>query len=101
VNQFHCFTMGMGSRILPFLPILDTGVAALPYWHRLTSSLPIREATGVSLTDTHHGFYPKSNVMCTICFTICLFIGPDLDGHRICFTICLFIGPDLDGYRAP
>jgi len=39
-----------------------------------------------------------------ICFTICLFISPDLDGHRaptICFTICLFISPDLDGYRAP
>jgi len=34
-----------------------------------------------------------------ICFTICLFISPDLDGHRatICFTICLFISPDLDG----
>ena len=35
----------------------------------------------------------------TVCFTICLFISPDLDG--ICFTICLFISPDLDGHRAP
>jgi hypothetical protein len=32
------------------------------------------------------------------CFTICLFISPDLDGYRapICFTICLFISPDID-----
>jgi hypothetical protein len=22
-------------------------------------------------------------------------------GERICFTICLFISPDLDGHRAP
>ena len=34
----------------------------------------------------------------TLCFTIFLFISPDLDG--ICFTICLFISPDLDGNRA-
>jgi hypothetical protein len=52
--------------------------------------------------------------MFTVCFTICLFISPDLDGHRapkksmtpespryVCFTICLFISPDLDGHRAP
>ena len=72
-----------------------------------------------------------------VCFTVCLFISPDLDGYRasltlrdpeickvptpkyeaaalhehlstgypslttICFTICLFISPDLDGHRAP
>ena len=51
-------------------------------------------------------------VQCQYAFTICLFISPDLDGHRapqirrhrastICFTICLFISPDLDRYRAP
>jgi hypothetical protein len=60
-----------------------------------------------------------------ICFTICLFISPDLDldqnqtnlwhfldtlcldsrqkksppNQTICFTICLFISPDLDGNR--
>ena len=54
------------------------------------------------------------NDMGMICFTICLFISPDLDRHRayidpamfhnmfvrtlICFTIRLFISPDLDGY---
>jgi hypothetical protein len=53
----------------------------------------------------------------TVCFTICLFISPDLDGHDMfhdmfvtkilgtldgMFTVpvCLFISPDLDGYRA-
>jgi hypothetical protein len=41
----------------------------------------------------------------TICFTICLFISPDLDSSlticapHVCFTICLFISPDLDGNR--
>jgi hypothetical protein len=50
--------------------------------------------------------------MATICFTICLFISPDLDGHRApngrsrtdvsrMFHECLFISPDLDGHRAP
>ena len=52
----------------------------------------------------------------TVCFTVCLFIRPNSDGHRapnkgsltlrgmfhgVCFTICLFISPDIDGYRAP
>jgi hypothetical protein len=40
-----------------------------------------------------------------LCFTICLFISPDLDGQRApkcyVFTICLFNSPDLDGQRAP
>ena len=35
----------------------------------------------------------------TICFTICLFISPDLDGHPIFLLACLFISPDLDGYN--
>ena len=31
-------------------------------------------------------------------FTICsIVLSPD----TICFTICLFISPDLDGHRAP
>ena len=46
-----------------------------------------------------------------LCF--CITGSPDLDGTKnlryvsryvgftICFTICLFISPDLDGYRAP
>ena len=57
---------------------------------------------------------PSTNDMFHDMFTICLFISPDLDGHRapknraltlfhdrVCFTICLFISPDLDGHRAP
>jgi hypothetical protein len=44
----------------------------------------------------------RSMVRSTICFTICLFISPDLDDmfRNVCFTICLFISPDLDGNRA-
>ena len=39
----------------------------------------------------------------TICFTICLFISLDSDGHRAPQSphVCLFISPDLDGHRAP
>jgi hypothetical protein len=68
--------------------------------------------------EVHDMFH---DMLVPICFTICLFISPDLDGNRgttkkkmcpdgmfperpdmfpICFTICLFISPDLDGSRA-
>jgi len=73
-------------------------------------SKPKDGATALLHSHPIIGYPNSSNGQCTlyhtICFTIYLFISPDLDGHRApkngsCFTVCLLISPDLDGYRAP
>ena len=47
---------------------------------------------------------PKTHMICfvsrCVCFTIC-FDNFTIEIVVACFTICLFISPDLDGHRAP
>jgi len=80
-----------------------------------TTALLSGEATSEALrpTSTSSQITPRMPaqsifpIQCPMCFTMCLFISPDLNGHRApknraryVFTICLFISPDLDGHRA-
>ena len=54
---------------------------------------------------TNHQSRDVSRYVFTICFTICLFISPDLDGHRapkngsVCFTVCGFLGGQIAAHN--